>query len=135
MTTYRSNLPPPPKMQELHRYDLRFWNTRDMMEVLAVYYGATAKQYPYTWWYRTLIRVHRAEQELTNYTRKGYGKDWKDTIKRLLIEFLQEGTLPPQAKKHGAELIRSVEVRMWGETHVAREHEVPVPRALRVAAE
>jgi hypothetical protein len=125
-------LPPEPPLLKKQRYVSRFWDTADMLEALSIYYGCTCAQYPYTWKYRTLIAVHR-EQYTDRFTRKGYGKDWKEDVKPDVVQYTEAGRLPLTALKRGAEFIRQADQTVWALVRAKRNEADAI--AMRVAAE
>lgn len=145
-------LPPQPPLKARQRYAGRFWNTDEIMESLALYYGVSPEVYPRTLGYRVLIAVHR-EQNSTKTHGKGYGADWKclkaerdkngvmtgrfvpDTgfpIKRDVLEYARLGKIPLNALQRAAASIREVEQKVWIEEMAARRRS-HIP--LRIAAE
>jgi hypothetical protein len=134
-------LPAHPKYLPKQRHVGRFWDTNEMMEILSIYHGSTAQNYPHTWSYRTLIAVHRAQQ-ISNALRKGYGPDWKClskekdrngaptgrwiqekglSIKAEVLEYSHRGRLPLGALQLAAAQLREVEFKLWINSHVEQE--------------
>lgn len=126
-------LPPPPYLRPKQRHGRRFWRTDDMMELLSLYWGSTKEAYPKSWQYRTLIAVHR-EQQTHNAYRRGYGPDWKASIKREVLEYTTSGRLPLDALRLAAKGIRMMERRMWA-TSVAERRVLQKPVYILEAAE
>jgi len=129
------------------RYDNRFFDVAEVMEVLSICYGIMtlaqytnpeARPYPRTWQLRTLIRVHRTEYSSNPYGL-GYGPDWKGekiliqpdgskkvftshAIKKDLIGYQKQGRIPGYAMKVAAEQIRFAATVAW----MAYRAQIPV---------
>ena len=84
-----------------HRFSGRSWDPHEILEILSIYHGSTREQFPRTWQYRTLIGVHR-EKYSDQYTKKGYGPDWKADIKEDIQDFMSRGMLPMIVLRRGA---------------------------------
>ncbi len=95
-----------------HRFSGRSWDPHEILEILSIYHGSTREQFPRTWQYRTLIGVHR-EKYSDQYTKKGYGPDWKADIKEDIQDFMSRGMLPMIVLRRGAETIRQAEQTAW----------------------
>lgn len=114
--------PSAPRMRPKQRYAGRFWDTESLMEIMSIYHGTSGGQYNRTRHYRTLISIHR-EQNNTHAYRKGYGPDWKAEIKPDLLEYMEQGRLPFTTLKFAAEFVRQAELKAWVESHIVEEGE------------
>lgn len=137
-------IPSPPQWMPLHRHDGRFWETGELIELLAVRFGAAGAIYHRTREYRALISVIRARNN-TNFYRKGYAFDWKGlkwenpakqdravkdkgatAIKDDVVEYLKLGRIPLSVLPYVCEHLREAEVRVWADTIVrARQTQKP----------
>jgi len=115
------------------RFDMRTWNTDDLLEALAVYAGEmTYDGTPLRsqWKSRTLIATYRRSNSVVSHTR-GYGRDWKDGLKSLIVAFYKTGELPYFALREGVELLRQRELVLWSLS--SHERRCPTYRLLREA--
>ncbi len=115
-------LPSDPVYLSVQRHSGRFWNTNEMLHVLAMYFGFTCESYPSTWQYRALVAIHRDQHSVSVY-RRGYGPDWHAEIRPDLLEYMQNGRLPLAGLVRAAALIRQAELVTWAlalRQHAAR---------------
>jgi len=144
-------MPPLPQWMPLHRHDGRFWETKELIELLVVRAGAAGAIYHRTREYRALISTIRTRNN-TNLYRKGYAFDWKGlmwknpakqdrvvkdkqatAIKDDVVEYLTLGRIPVSVLPYVCEHLREAEVRVWAD-ELVRARQTQKPR-FAVAAE
>ena len=94
------------------RFNQRWWNTEDVFDLLALEFGVNRRSAPLTSEYRIMIAAHRIRFSERPFG-KGYGQDWKTSLKEDLERSLKENRPTYSTLIVGTKLLREAQRIAW----------------------